>query len=63
MKYLIYSYPKEDGSIGEFKTTEEEAIKIQREYVFKKRGYVYETDQAALDDYICVNWAYWREEL
>ena len=65
MRKLVYSFPDETkpNQIGEFVCTEQEAIKIQREYALKTHGYSYETDQIALDDYICVNWAYWLEEL
>jgi len=63
MRYLVWNYPKEDGTVGYEKRTEAEAIAYQREYAFKKHDFVYENDQQALDDYICVNWAYWVEEL
>lgn len=62
MRYLVWCYPEEDGSAGEVKVTEAEAIKLQREHA-RKYGFEYKTDQDALDDYICVNWAFWREEL
>jgi hypothetical protein len=62
MRYLIFDYPKEDGSVGLEKRTEEEAIAYQRQYALKY-NFTYESDQQALDDYICVNWAYWQEEL
>lgn len=62
MRYLVYNEPSEHGDV-EVKMSETEAIKWQRDYVWKHHGYIYETDQMALDDYICVNWAYWREEL
>lgn len=62
MRYLVYNEPSEHGDV-EVKMSETEAIKWQRDYALKSHGYTYETDQMAIDDYICVNWAYWREEL
>jgi hypothetical protein len=62
MRYIVYSEPSEHGDV-EVKMTEAEAIKWQRDYVLKAHNYTYESDQAALKDYIAVNWAYWREEL
>ena len=63
MRYLVWTYPKEDGTVGYEKRTEQEAIAHQREYALEKHNFTYENDQQALDDYICVNWAYWVEEL
>lgn len=62
MRYLVYSEPSEHGDV-EVKMSEAEAIKWQRDYALKHYKFVYETDQMAIDDYICVNWAYWLEEL
>jgi len=62
MRYLVWNYPKEDGTVSYEKRTEAEAIAYQREYA-KRHNFVYENDSQALDDYICVNWAYWVEEL
>jgi len=63
MRYLVWSYPQEDGTVGYEKLTEQEAIAHQREYGLKINNFVYENDQQALDDYICVNCAYWVDEL
>jgi len=63
MRYLVWNYPKEDDTVGYEKRTEAEAIAYQREYALKKHNFTYESDEQALDDYICVNWAYWVEEL
>lgn len=63
MRYLVWNYPNKDGSVGYEKRTEQEAIAYQRKYALDKHDFVYENDQQALDDYICVNWAYWVEEL
>jgi hypothetical protein len=63
MRFLVWNYPQEDGTVGYEKRTEAEAISHQREYAFKKHDFIYASDQEALDDYICVNWAYWVEEL
>ena len=49
MRYLIWNYPQEDGTVGREKRTEAEAIAYQREYAFKKHDFVYENDQQALD--------------
>jgi len=62
MRYLVFDEPHQTGN-RKIKRTEAEAIAHQREYAFKKHDFVYENDQQALDDYICVNWAYWVEEL
>jgi hypothetical protein len=62
MRFLVWNYPKKDGTVGYEKRTEAEAIAHQREYA-KKHNFIYASDQEALDDYICVNWAYWVEEL
>ena len=63
MKYLVFNYPKEDSTVGYEKRTAEDAVEYQREYALKTHNYVYPYDQQALDDYICVNWAYYVEEL
>ena len=63
MRYLVYNEPTENDGDREVKVTEDEAIKIQRDFAWKAHGYIYETDQMALDDYIVVNWAHWKEEL
>ena len=61
MRYLVFNYPKEDDTVGYERRTEAEAIAHQREYS-KKHNFTFESDSQALDDYICVNWAYWVEE-
>jgi hypothetical protein len=63
MRYLVYDERIPDVGSVQIKVTEDEAIKIQRDSAWKSKGYIYETDQMALDDYIAVNWAYWKEEL
>jgi hypothetical protein len=62
MRYLVFDEPHQTGN-RKIKRTEEEAIVYQREYALKKHNFTYESDTQALDDYICVNWAYWVEEL
>jgi len=62
MRYLVFDEPHQTGN-RKIKRTEVEAIAYQREYTLKKHNFVYENDSQALDDYICVNWAYWVEEL
>lgn len=63
MRYLVFAYPKEDNTIAYERRTEQEAIAYQREYALNKHNFTYGSDTQALDDYICVNWAYWVEEL
>jgi hypothetical protein len=61
MRHIVFDEPHQTGN-RKIKRTEAEAIAYQREYALK-HNFVYESDSQALDDYICVNWAYWVEEL
>lgn len=62
MRYLVFSEPHQTG-IVEIKRTEAEAITYQRDYALRVHNFHYENDEQALHDYMCVNWAFWREEL
>jgi len=63
MRYLVWNYPKEDGTVGYEKRTEVEAIAYMHEYVLKTHNFIYQSDQNALEDYISMHWAYYVEEL
>ena len=63
MRYLEFLEEHPTQGYIKVKRTEEDAIEYQREYALKTHNYVYPYDQQALDDYICVNWAYYVEEL
>jgi len=63
MRYLVFSEPDEKEDVVQVKRTEAEAITYQRDYALRVHNFHYENDEQALHDYMCINWAFWREEL
>lgn len=58
---IKYEQPCENcpGGSEQIIVTREEAIRIQRETAALVRpGFVYESDEQALEDYMAVNWAW-----
>lgn len=59
MKYVewIEPYDNETDTTLICRLTVEDAIKAQRHHAFAQKGFVYETEQQALDDFVTVHWA------
>lgn len=63
MRYLVYDEYVNENESYEVKRTEQEVLEYMRKHVEERHGFRYKNSQDALDDYIAVNWAYWKEEL
>lgn len=58
MKYIYFVEPHAiPGAVCYVQLTEDQAIEWQRSYAVNHKGFVYQSDQEALDDFMVVNWA------
>lgn len=53
---IVYTEPTPHGDVQEIRITEADAILRMKEYA-RQRGYLYESDQDALEDFLVVHWA------
>lgn len=59
-KLIVHEEPGEDDQHVRVERTRDEAIAYQKSAAFKSKGYVYATNQMALDDYMTIHGA-WEE--
>lgn len=62
-RYLVYDEYINENESYQVKKTEQEAIDSMVKYAKEHHDYTYKDSKDALDDYISLHWAYWKEEL